>query len=409
MNSQNRLTQEVATVAKDATFPAFGGIMRSSDEVLALKGCGKGLAIYDELERDAWVYACLQKRKMAVIARPWIVEPASGSRLDKKAADLVRAHLSALAFDPACLHLLDAILKGRSAGEIMWVSDGNELRPAEVRPKNPQRFTFDDQGALRLLTVNNPLLGEPVPDRKFIVHRVGAKDGNPHGLGLGHKLWWPVFFKRQGLSFWLQFLDKFGAPTAVGTYQPGVDIAQLEAALARIAHDAGVALPEGTSVKLIEAKRSGTGTNEALVRYMDEQIGAAILGDGGQKGQGGEMASAANLRNEVRLELVKADADLLSATLNASLVAWDVELNVPGARPPKIWREVKQAKDLKTRAERDKLLFGMGFRPTLDYVRETYGGQWELRATEPESSAPKSAVELAEYRALRGQRRRRPY
>lgn len=397
MTSQKDLTQEIATVAKDITYPAFGGIMRPSDDVLALKGGSKGLAIYDDLERDPWAYACLHKRKMAVIGRPWIVEPASESRLDKKAADMVRDHLAALAFDPACYHLLDATLKGRSAGEIMWVVDGNQLRPGEIRPRNGLRFTFADDYSLRLLTPSQPLYGEPVPERKFVVHRFGAKDGNPHGLGLGQKLWWPVYFKRQGLSFWLQFLDKFGAPTAIGKYQAGVDINELEDALRRIAHDAGVALPDGVAVELLEATRSGTGTHESLIRYLDEQIAAAVLGEGGQKGGGGELASAAILRNELRLELVKADADLLSATLNSTLVAWDIELNMPGANPPRVWREVEEEEDLKVRAERDKTLFDMGFRPTLDYVRETYGGQWELAAPPKETKDAASRQLPAEF------------
>lgn len=394
------LTKEIATVAKDLTYPAFGGIMRPSDDVLALKGGSRGLAIYDDLERDPWVYACMHKRKMAVIGRRWIVEPASESRLDKKAAEMVQRHLEEMGFDPLCYHLLDAILKGRSAGEIMWARDGSELRPVEVRPRDGRRFTFADDYSLRLLTIASPLNGEPVPDKKFVVHIVGAKDGNPHGLGLGQKLWWPVYFKRQGLSFWLQFLDKFGAPTAIGKYQAGVDIAQLEDALRRIAHDAGVALPEGAAVELLEATRSGTGTHAELCRYMDEQIAAAILGEGGGKGAGGELASAAILRNEMRLELVKADADLLSATLGKGLIAWDVELNMPGANPPRVWREVEEEEDLQARAERDKLLFDMGFRPTLDYVKDTYGGEWELAAppkpTKPLSGAPQPAAEFAE-------------
>lgn len=390
------LTQEIATVAKDITFPAFGGVMRPGDDILALKGGARGLAIYDDLERDPWVYACMHKRKMAVIGRSWVVEPASDSRIDKKAADMVRGHLDVLNFDPVCYHLLDGILKGRSAGEIMWVRDGNELRPGEIRPRDGRRFGYDDNYALRLLTITNPLYGEAVPDKKFIVHSFGAKDYNPHGIGLGQKLWWPVFFKRQGLSFWLQFLDKFGAPTAVGHYQAGVDINQLEDALRRIAHDAGVALPDGASVELLEATRSGTGTHEGLIRYMDEQIAAAILGDGGGRGSGGEMASAAILRNEIRLEQVKADADLLSATLNASLIAWDVELNMPGAKPPMVWREVKEDEDLKARAERDKMLVEMGFRPTIDYVIETYGGQWEY-ITPLKPKAPGATGPAAEF------------
>lgn len=383
-------TNEIATVPKDVTMPAYGGIMRSSDEVLAGKGAGN-LVAYDDLERDPWVYACMQKRKMAVISRPWTVEPASESAADKAAAERVKRQLDALDFDDACYHLLDAILKGYSPSEIMWAYERGEIVAKEIRAKNARRFLFDDQGALRLKTPSDTLTGELLPDRKFLVHRFGAKDGNPYGLGLGHKLWWPVLFKRSGISFWLQFLEKFGAPTVLGKYQPGVNVDELEAALARIAHDAGVAIPEGAAIELIEATRSGTGTQEQLIRYMDEQIAAAILNDGGAKGSGGELASAAILRDEVRLELVQADSDLLSITL-ADLARWITELNDPQAAPPRIYRDVSEEEDLKARAERDKILVEMGFRPTLAYIQEYYGGEWELSAP----AAPHLPVQFAE-------------
>ena len=41
------------------------------------------------------------------------------------------------------------------------------------------------------------LTGVPVPERKFIVHRVNPEDDNPYGAGLGLQLFWPVFFKRK--------------------------------------------------------------------------------------------------------------------------------------------------------------------------------------------------------------------
>lgn len=375
---------EIATVAKDITQPAYGGIMRSSDEVLAAKGGVSGLAIYDDLERDPWVYACMQKRKLAVIARPWTVEPASEDARDKAAAERVRINLERIEFDALCYHLLDAILKGYAVGEVMWAVIDKEIGIQDILPKNARRFLFDDQAALRLKTPANTFVGEPLPPRKFLVHRYGAKDGNPYGLGLGHKLWWPVFFKRSGISFWLQFLEKFGAPTVLGKYQAGTNIDELEAALARIAHDAGVAIPEGAAIELIEAKRSGTGTQEQLIRYMDEQIAAAILNDGGAKGSGGELAAAALLRNEVRLELVQADSDLLSIAL-ADLAAWITWYNDQKARPPRITRTVAEPEDLKARAERDKILVDMGFRPTLAYIQEHYGGEWELKSPPPAS------------------------
>lgn len=375
------LRQEVATVGKDILFPAYDDILRNTDDTLLTRGGAEGLKIYDALERDCVVFGLLQKRKLAVTARPWEVVPGGDGPQDKKAAELVKAMLEALDFDALCMHLLDALLKGFAVGEVMWNVNGSAIYPREVKPKDQRRFHFDTDGLLRLLTPQDMYRGEPVPERKFICHTCGTKDGSPYGLGLGTRLFWMVLFKREDFRSWLTYLDKYASPTALGKYPTGAgqpEQQKLLAALGAISRDAGVAIPEGMAVELLEAKRAGAGSHEQFVRYLDEQIGYAILGDApGAKDSGGALASAAILRNEVRLELVAADADALSATLNRTLLTWITELNVPGAIPPKVWREVKPSEDMKARAERDRALGDLGFRPTLKSVQETYGGEWE--------------------------------
>lgn len=381
--------QEIATARRDIVYPAYQRLLSPEDGTLATRGGAKGVRVYDEIERDAYAYACLHKRKMAVIGRDWHVEPATTARKDKLAAKIVEEQFKAMQFDTVCYHLLDAILKGYSVGEVMWIVAGNEIAVDRVIPRNAARFTFDiDSSALRLRTMERPLEGEELPDRKFVCHSVGSKIGSPFGLGLGTVLFWPVFFKRQGIQFWLTFADKFGAPTTVGKYPAGTgqpDQNTLLDALRALSRETQVAIPEGMTIELLEAQRSGSVTTyESLLRYMDEQIAYAVLGDApGAQNSGGALASAAILRNELRLELVESDADLLSNTLNHSLCKWIAEYNVPGANPPRVWREVKADEDLKARAERDKLICDIGFRPTLEYITETYGDGWE------EAPAPK--------------------
>jgi phage gp29-like protein len=371
-------TDEVASIKRDPLHPLFSGLISVNDDTLATRGQGKGLKLYEEVERDAHVFACLNKRKMAVISRPWEVVPASDAALDVHAADVVRAQLSRLNFDAICLSLLDAINKGFSVGEVLWTLNGTEILASEIRPRDQRRFLFGENYELRLKTRENMLPGTELPERKFIVHSVGAKDGNPYGLGLGSKLFWPVWFKRQGITFWLTFLDKFGSPTAIGKYPNGTqesDKKKLLDALAAISQDAGVIIPEGTVIELLEATRGGQAGYEAMCRYMDEQIAYCILGEAeGGKNSGGALASAAITRNEVRLELVQFDADMLSAALNASVVKWISEYNVPGATPPTIWRKIVAPEDIKLRAERDMILFNMGLRPDETYQAENYHG-----------------------------------
>ncbi|MCL2790110.1 MAG: DUF935 domain-containing protein [Desulfobulbus sp.] len=400
------LRHEIATIASDPIIPAFGGVLRNQDTTLLTRGGGKGLAIYDEIERDGHAFAVLSKRKHAIIAREWQVDPASSGRLDQRAADLVRTQLANLQFDQVCLKLLDATLKGYSVGEIIWAIDGSEIVAARIKVKPQRRFLFDEEQQPRLVTLDNLFPGNPLPPRKFIVHRCGAKDDdNPYGLGLGHQLFWPVFFKRQGITFWLTFVDKFASPTAMGEYPPGTpeaDQRKLLASLAAISQEGGIIVPQGMVVRFLEAARSGIDTYEHLARYMDEQISECVLGEtlSTNIGSSGSLA-ASNTHNEVRLELAKGDSDLLSATLNETLIRWMVELNVPGANPPKVWRDFGEGEDLKMRSETDKNLSDMGFEPDEAYINATYGGAWRRRAGgfPPPGSFRPEATQFAEQPA----------
>ena len=373
---------EIATFQKDILFPVYSGVFRELDDTLLSRGQGKGLKLYDEIERDCTVYGDLQKRKLAVISRAWQVDPASEAPLDVQAADIVRAQLASesLNFDHVCLNLLDAILKGYSVGEVMWEYDGSEIVVAEIMPRDQRRFLFGDDYQLRMRTLQSMIPGDALPERKFIVHTFGAKDGSPYGLGLGTRLFWPSFFKRKGISFWLTFLDKFASPTPKGTYPNGTtasDQAKLLQALDALSQSAGVIIPQGMVIELMQAASRGEAGYENLCRYMDEQITHAILGESPiSKGSGGQAASAAITRNEVRLELVQADSDLLSATLNSTLVKWISEFNVPGATSPRVWRKVEAQKDLGAVATRDLNICNMGYKPTLDYITKTYGEGW---------------------------------
>ena len=393
---------EIASIDRDPTKLFYGKVLSNDDSTLLTRGQGKGLKIYDELERDAHAYSVLQKRKLAVVGREWLVTPASDSADDKRAADFITETLKGISFDRICMELLDATNKGFAVGEVMWAVKpsailGHEaIVPADLIARNQRRFTFakerDDKWGgypLRLYTRENMYEGVELPLNKFIVHRFGSKDGSPYGLGLGHKLFWPVFFKRQGITFWLTFCDKFGSPTAIGKYPRGAQASEqkkLLDALRAIANDVGIIVPEGTEVDLLEAQRSGTVTTyESLCRYMDEQMSEAVLGETMTTSAAGAGLGSgqANVQNEVRNEVSQADADLLSDTLNGSLIKWLIDYNMPGAGYPMVSRNFDEEEDLNKRAERDTKIGELGFEPNQEYITNTYGPGWTKKAAPP--------------------------
>jgi hypothetical protein len=394
------LNREIATIDRDVTAPLGAFTLHPRDEVLMSRGGGAGLKIYDDLKRDPHAGAVLRKRRLAIVARDWTVEPASEAPADRAAAELVEAAIKRLSFDRLCLGLSDATLKGFAVAELIWAPkeiDGRTwVLPVEAKVRSARRFVFGRDGALRLLTWERMLDGEPLPDRKFLVHRVGEDESeDPYGLGLGPSLFWPVFFKKKGITFWLVFADKFGSPTAIGEYDKDItsgEQSKLLAALGALAQDTGVIIPKGTAIKLLEAQRSGAvDTYERLCRYMDEQISECVLGETLTTSVGSSGSRAlGEVHNDVREELTDADCDLLSETLNRTLVRWIVEINMPGASPPEVWRRKKDGEDLNERSKRDKNLMDAGWEPEdgPEYMARVYGDRWVKKSAPAEKAPP---------------------
>lgn len=381
------LKNEIATIEKDFTKMLYGTVLPNSDSTLKSRAGSKGLDLYDDIERDCHAGSVLDKRKNAVIARAWDIRPASDSAEDKAVADFIKKTFLNMPFDQLCKDLLGATLKGYAVVEILWtVNDDNEIVPGKCIARNQRRFVFGKDRELRMLTRSAMTDGELMPDRKFIVHTYGGLEGSPYGLGLGNKLFWPVFFKRQDIAFWLVFAEKFGSPTAIGKYPRGSlksEQDKLLDSIGRIAQDTGIIIPDGMVVELLEASRSSASDfYERLARYMDEQISEAVLGETLTTNmQGGGSFAAAKTHNGVRLEVAQGDSDLLTPTLTNTLIQWLVDFNFPGAKAPTLWRDFTDPEDLNARADRDKKLDEMGFGMTDEYVLDTYGDGFVRKQT----------------------------
>lgn len=355
----------IATVANDITITNFSDRLVPLDDTLAARGGVKGLKIYDEIERDTHAWAVLQKRKYELIGREWLVDPASDDDGDIEVAEFIRDTLGRLPFDRICLDLMDATLKGFSVCEIVWQERDGKIIPAEIVSLDQRRFIFDADWRLRLLTREDMIGGEPVPDRKFIVHRFNVKGNNPYGLGLGSILFWPVLFKRQGYSFWLKFLEKYASPTPYAEAPTLLPKQQrdLLSALERISQGSAITVPIGTKLNFLEATRAAPASYETFARYWDEQISETVLGEtlSTNIGSVGSQA-AAQVHTEGKSQIIDADGDLLSDTLDNTLIKWLVEFNFPGRANPRVYRKrptndkaIAEAAQATAKADAEKL------------------------------------------------------
>ena len=401
-SSKPILDAEVAHRLLDPFEVNYLGVLRSNDPLLLERGGSGGAAydIYRDLKRDGKVFAGLQKRKLAVIGRPWQVEPVEDQ--GQQDAEIVTALLKRMNFDAACLDLMDALLYGWVPAEIIWTVQGGLIAPQRIIAHRQRRFTYvqddpDTPPELRMLVQGEMMRGVPLPERKFMVHRVNPDDDNPYGTGLGLQLYWPVFFKRKGIVSWNKLNDRFGSPTVTGEYPRNADKKAKDTlfeALCALSNDGRVMFPEGMKVGLLESKLTGSiTTQQSLVEYMDDWISEVLLGQSPRGASGGALAAASVEREQVRIELSQADSDLLSETLNNTLIKWICEFN--GLAPCMVYRVIKADEDLKTASETDVNVQSLGFKMSLDGVRAKYGEHWELapQALPPPAFPPPQAEE----------------
>jgi phage gp29-like protein len=379
------ITQELAPASTDNTIAytidPFLKVLLNPDKILATKGAGN-LEIYQEVLRDDQVKATFQQRRLSVVSKPWTVEAGADDAASQACADALRDNLSRIRWDDINDKMLFATFYGYGVGEIMWAQHDGLIGIESIKVRERARFRFNVDSELFLLRQDHQF--ERMPDRKFWVVSTGADNSdNPYGLGLAHWLYWPVFFKRNDIKFWLIFLEKFGQPTGVGKLPAGKENDKdtrnkALQALRAIATETGILVPDGMEITLLEARRSGAADYEALKDAMDAAIAKIVLSQT-MTTDNGSSRSQSETHADVRDMVVQADSDMLCESFNQSVVQWWFEYNqaaFAGATPPRVYRNVKPAEDQNKRAERDKKISELGYEPTPEYITSTYGEGW---------------------------------
>lgn len=380
--TKQELTSQIATSGglEDITQQVFGELREMRDARLRGRA---DWGVYRRIALDDQVRSTFQQRRLAVTSRDWDVLPGGDDARDKAAADALKQDLEAIGWDRVTDKMLWAVLYGYAVAEFEWAYREGRFTWSKIRVRHARRFRIDKDGELRLLSRSKPQ-GQVLPLRKFWMFTVGGdNDDEPYGEPLAEALYWPVEFKRNGLKFWLTFLDKFGSPTVTGTYRPGTtkeDQTKLLQALGAVQQDGAIIVPEGMVISLLEAARSGTADYGEVCRYMDAAISKMVLSQTMTTDNGSSL-SQARVHADVKLEVIKADADLLSDSFNAEdgPVAWWTEYNFAGAKRPRVVRIVQEEEDLQALSAVDESLDRLGWRRNDDSFQDVYGDGYERK------------------------------
>ncbi|MBM9400370.1 DUF935 family protein [Gluconacetobacter azotocaptans] len=344
------LTQPIATPTIVGMRPAVSGMPEIArlnparlGSMLAAADQGSSYA-WQELaaqieERDPHYLGVLSTRKRVVSQLPITVTPASEDPNHVKHADFIRDWVKSSVLQPALFDMLDAIGKGYSVLEPEW-----KLTPGDNRivnlPFRLQRW-FDvswQDGETILMRSDSqdaaPPLAEGAPPhvgftamdpRAFVVHRHASWSGLTIRSGLTRLVAWSWMFKMFTLRDWAVFTQNYGLPMRVGRYGPGAspeDRDVLWRALTDIAGACAAMIPVGMELEFIEPK-NGAGSDMLHQRradWLDSQVSKAVLGQTGTTDSKQGAHASGQVHRLVQEDIERADAAILSATINRQMV-----------------------------------------------------------------------------------------
>lgn len=335
----------------------------------------------DMEEKDAHIFSEMSKRKRVLLTLDWDVQPPrDASPAEKKLASWVRECIQDMTFfEDVILDCLDAIGHGFSAQEITWARIEGMWLPQAIN-RRPQRWfmtPWNDRDDIRLRGVE--VMGEPLWQFGWILHKHRAKSGYIARSGLHRILVWPYLFKNYGVRDLMEFLEIYGIPLRIGKYGSGSTQEEKDAllrAVVGIGHNAAGIIPQEMQIEFKEAA-SGSGHNPHLtmIEYMEKSQSKAILGGTLTSQADGKSSTHAlgNVHNEVRHDLMTSDARQLEATLTRALIYPIVALNKGVSdvrRLPRISFETREPEDMKLYSDALPKLVAMGMPIPVDWARE---------------------------------------
>lgn len=327
-------------------------------------------------EREPHYASVLSTRKLAVSGIEPVVEAASDEQADQDLADAVRILVRRPEFPDLVEDLLDALGKGFSVCEIMWDRGESRWTPAEYRWRDPRWFKFDykegEQLRLRDAEIQE---GVPLPPFKFIVHYPKLRTGLKIRGGLARLACVSYMCKNYDLKDWMRFIELFGQPLRTGRYDANAsdkDREILKRAVTMLGVDAAAILPKGMEIEFQEIGNvsAGAAVYEKLASWLDRQVSKAVLGQTMTADDGSSQAQA-NVHNDVRGDILKADARRLAATLNRLLVKPFIDLNF-GVQEnyPEIVIPVEDPEDLEVWTNNVATLVDKGLKVSQKHVRD---------------------------------------
>jgi len=337
----------------------------------------------DMEEKDGHLFSVMQTRRQALQRLDWSIVPAHGANaaetaLAEYAEETIRGGIGD--FGDLLFDMSDAIGHGFAALELQWQSMGRDLVPvcAVHRPQSWFKLSSNpehNRNQLRLR--DNSADGAELWPFGWVLHEHRARSGYIARSGLFRVMAWPFLFKNYAVRDLAEFLEIYGLPLRVGTYNPSAtqdDKAALLRAVVGIGHNAAAIIPEGMLIDFKDAAQGDNKSFDAMIGLMERTMSKAALGGTLTSGEGEHGTQAlGSVHNELRTDLRDSDARQVAATLTRRLVYPLLAVNKGLAdvrRCPQLVFDTQEPENLKLFADAVPKLVGVGMRVPASWAHD---------------------------------------
>jgi SPP1 gp7 family putative phage head morphogenesis protein len=292
---------------------------------------------FDDMNRfDDRLGTNIKKRKQILLSKGYNIEPhALGGDESIKHAEWIRENLFNRKLDLTLDILLNSIGYGFQVVQLKYeLNENNEYNLEWAKPIHQTNFDLEDSTGKIIYTGSNAdmyVLEKNPQNFIWHVHEI-SPDGDPRGIGAFHRSYWYYKFKKQDFVLWQKFLERFGVPLLIGKFEAIQDKTKMAAYAAtvieylkKIRYDSVAAL-SGGEVETLEAKGNGEAFDK-LINICNQAIDIATLGTTMLTNPEGGSFNLAEVHQEILDQQTKTDGQLLSATINSTIIKWLIDAN----------------------------------------------------------------------------------
>lgn len=336
-------------------------------------------------ERDGDIAANMGTRKRAILTLDWrIAEPRNATPVEQgyqQEVDEFFYQFSEL--ENLLVDLMDGVGHGFSALEIDWHFINGKWQPKTFIHRPQSWFKIDKDDNLLLKTPDNQE-GEPLRPLGWVVHIHKSRSVQLARQGLYRTLAWHYLFKHYSVHDFAEFLELYGMPIRIGKYGAGATPEEkrtLLRALAQIGHNAAGIMPESMAIELHNATNHAGQNNPFLqmIEWCRTEIARLILGQTLTSGADGKSSTNAlgKVHNEVRRDLLIADAKQIAQTITKQIILpylqLNVDPNIDESRCPRFEFDTSEYEDLEKFAKALPELVNIGVAIPESWVGEKLG------------------------------------